>query len=128
MHTGGCHTDQNISRFQIFSRDHLFFVTYTYRKSGKIILIFRHQSRMLCRLSTDQCCIRLLTSLCHTFHDGCDLLRIILSACNIIQEEQWLTACTCNIVHAHGNRINTDRIMLVHHHCKLYLGSTTVCS
>ena len=44
-----------------------------------------------------------VTALCHTFYDRRDLLRIVLATGNIVKEKQRLAACTCNIVHAHGN-------------------------
>ena len=53
----------------------------------KIVLILRHQSGMLCGLTAYQCCVRLLTALCHTLYDGSDLLGDIASACDIIQEK-----------------------------------------
>ena len=126
--TGRSHTDQHISRIQFFSCEKILLVDHTYCKSGKIVLIFRHKSRMLCCLSTDQCCTRLYTALCHTAYDLSDLLRIVLAACDVIQEKQRFCACTCNVIYTHGNCIDSYRIMFVHNHGKFYLGSTSVCT
>ena len=83
----GCHTDQYISVFQVFAGDHLFSVADTNGKSCQIVFLFRHQTRMFCCLATDQGCIGLYASFCHTAYDLCDLLRIVLTAGNVIQEE-----------------------------------------
>ena len=128
MNTCGSHTDQDISWFQGLSCKKIFFVNDSYRKSGKVVLIFRHKARMLCCLTTDQSCLRLYTALCNAFYDLCDLFRIIFAAGNVVQEKQWLAACTCNIIYTHGYSIDSDGIMLVHNHGYLNLGSTSVCS
>ena len=69
---------------------------------------------MLRCLAADQRTVRLYAALSHTGNDRCDLLRIVLAACNIIQEKQRFTARTCNIVDTHRNSIDSDCIMLVH--------------
>ena len=128
VYTGTCDSDQGIARFDILSGDQIFSVNYAHCKSSQVVLILRHQPRMLCSFTTDQSSSGLFTALCHTTYDSCDLLRIILAAGNIVKEEQRFTACTCHIVHTHGNRINTDGIMFIQKKCKLYFGSTSVGS
>ena len=68
---------------------------------------------MFCRLTADQRTACLLATLRHTGHDRRNLLRIVLATGNIVKEKQRLAAGTCNIVHTHGNTVNTDRVMLV---------------
>ena len=83
---------------------------------------------MFCCLTTDQRCLGLYTAFCNTFYDLSDLLRIVFTAGNVVQEKQRFAACTCNIIHAHGHGINSDGIMLVHNHGYLNLGSASICS
>ena len=128
MDSGRCNTDEGIARFDGLSGDQIFFINNANCKSCQIVLVFRHQSRMLCSLTADQCSASLFASLCHTFYDLCDFLRIVLAAGNIVEEEQRLTACTCHIVDAHGNCVDTDGIMFVHEKCQLYFGSASVGS
>ena len=114
MNAGACHTDQNIARLQ----DQLAVImsfsstiptekpARSYSSSG----ISPGCSAVSPPIRRTAC---LLAALRHTGHDRRDLLRIVLAAGNIVQEKQRLAACTCNIVHAHGNTVNTDRVMLV---------------
>ena len=83
---------------------------------------------MLRGLASDQSSIGLTAALCHAFYNIRDLFRIILSAGNIIQEKQRLTACTGDVIDTHGHSINADGVMLVHDDGQLYLGSASVCS
>ena len=128
VYTCRCHTDQYISRIQFFSCKKIFFVDHTNCKTGKVIFLLRHQSRMFCCLTADQGRTGLYASLCHTAYDLSNFFRIVLTTCNIIQEKQRFCTCTCDIIHAHGNCINSYGIMLVHDHGKFYLGSTSVCT
>ena len=113
MNAGACHTDQNVTRRKISSRNNVLLVHDTNGKTSQIVLILRHQPRMFCRLTADQRTACLLAALRHTGHDRRNLLRIVLATGNIVKEKQRFAAGTCNIVHAHGNTVNTDRVMLV---------------
>ena len=62
-------------------------VYHTYSKSGEVILILWHKSRMLCCLSAYKSTSRLLTSLSHTAYDCSNFLRIILATSYIIKEK-----------------------------------------
>ena len=81
---------------------------------------------MLRRLAADQCTVGLHTALCHTTDDCCDLLRIVLATCNIVKEEQRLSAGTGNVIHTHRYGVNTDRIMLIQKKCQLHLRAAAI--
>ena len=83
---------------------------------------------MLCGLTADQCRIGLQTAFCNAFYDRSDLLRIVLSACDVVEEEQRFSAGTCDIVHTHGNGINADGVVFIKNHGELHLGSASVCT
>ena len=87
MYTGGSDSHQYITGLDVLAGDQILTLYHTYCKSGQIVLILRHQSGMLCGLTAYQCCVRLLTALCHALYDGSDLLGNIASACDIIQEK-----------------------------------------
>ena len=59
VNAGGCHTDQYITRFQVFAGNHVFFINHADSKTGQIIIFLRHQPRMLSCLAADQSCLRL---------------------------------------------------------------------
>ena len=87
MYTGRSDADKHITFLQILTCDQILLIYNTYCKTCKIVLILRHQSGMLCGLTAYQCCVRLLTALCHALYDGSDLLGNIASTCDIIQEK-----------------------------------------
>ena len=63
-------------------------VYHTYRKTCQVILVLRHQSGVLCRLAADQSRACLTAAFRYALYDIRDLLRFILAAGNIVQEEQ----------------------------------------
>ena len=126
VHTRGGNAHKHVSGSDLFARDQILLIHHTYRKSGKIVLLLRHQSRMLRRLAADQRCLRLHTSFCHTAHDRGDLLRKVPAAGNIIQEEQRLPAGTHHIVHTHGHTVDSHRVMLIHQKRQLDLRSHAI--
>ena len=65
-------------------------------------------------------------ALCHTADDGCDLLRIIFAAGNIVQEKQGFSACTGNIVDAHCHTVDSHGIMTIQQESQFQLRSHTV--
>ena len=87
MYTGGSDAHQYITGLDILTGDQVFTFYHAYGKSCQIILILGHQSGMFCGLTAYQCCVRLLTALCHALYDSSDLLGNIASACDIIQEK-----------------------------------------
>ena len=96
-------------------------------KTCKVVFVFRIESRHLSCLAADQSCKGLNASVCNAFYDVCYLFRLVLSACNVIQKEQRPCACADDIVHAHGDTVDPDRVMLVHEKCDLQLGPDAVC-
>ena len=81
---------------------------------------------MLGSFTANQCGAGLDTAFRHTANNGSDLLREVLAASDVVQEEQGLRAAADNVIDAHGNRIDADGIMLIHQHGKLYLGAAAV--
>ena len=128
MHAGGREADQYISVTEIRSGDHILLIHYTYGKSRKIIFVCGIKARHLSGLAADQRCLGLQTAVRDSLDDLRDLFRIVLSARNIIQEKQRLAARTGDIVHAHGNTVDSDGIMLVHQKCDFQLCPYAVSS
>ena len=126
VHAARCDADQHIACPEIRTCDQILLVDHTHCKSRKVILILRHQSRMLRSLAADQCSAALPAALRHPFHDRRDLDRLIFPTGNIIEEEQRLTARTCDIVDTHRHTVYADRIVLIHQKCQLDLGPDPV--
>ena len=87
MNACGGHADENVSGSQVLACDHFLFIAYTHSKTSQIVLVLCHETRMLRSLSADQSSFRLEAALGHALNDIRDLFRIVLAACNIIQEE-----------------------------------------
>ena len=84
MNACGSHSDQHITRLKILACDHILFIADANGETCKVILILCHKTRMLRGLAADQSSFRLETALRNTFYDIRDLLRNILSTCNIV--------------------------------------------
>lgn len=52
----------------------------------------------------------------------------VLTACDVVEEEQRFSAGACDIVHTHGNGINADGVVFIKNHGELHLGSASVCT
>ena len=126
VHAGGSDSDQDVSGSYFLPCDQVFFINNTYGETCKVIFILFHKSRMLRSLSADQSGSGLKAAFRYASYDLGDLFRIVLAAGNIIQEKQRFTARAGNIVHAHCHSVDSDRVMFVHYHGKLYLGSASV--
>ena len=67
--------------------NHLFLVAHTNRKTSQIVIFLRHQARVLCSLSANESSLRLKAAFRNALYDIRDLLRIVLAAGDVIQEE-----------------------------------------
>ena len=128
MNSGACHSDKHISRLQIFSGNQLLLINDAHGETGQIIFIFRIKAGHFRSLAANQGSPRLLTAICHTFYDSGNFLRIVLSACNVVQEKQRFPACAGNIIHTHSHTVDSHRIMLIKQKRKLQLRSHAVSS
>ena len=81
---------------------------------------------MLGGFSADESAAGLDAALGNPRHDLGDLLRVILSAGDVIQEEQRLGAAAHHVVDAHGHRVDTDGVVLVQEHGDFQLGANAV--
>ena len=105
---------------------YLFLVNDTDRKACKVVILNGHHTGMLRSFSAYKRRARLNTPLGNTADDSCDLLGNILSASDVIKEEERLRATANNVVYAHCNRIDTDSVVLVHKDSHLNFSTATV--
>ena len=128
MNTAGGNADQHVARLDVLSGDHFLLLHNAHREACKIIFLIRHNPGMLCRLTAKERAVCLHAALCNALYNGRNFLRNVLSACNIIQEKQGISACTRNVIDAHGNAVNSYGIMTIHQKCQLLLGSDSIGS
>ena len=92
----------------------------------KVILVHGIEARHLGGLAADEGSTGLDTALGHTAHDGGDLLGDVLTAGNVVQEEQGLCAHADDVVDAHSHGVDADGVVLVHEDGQLHLGAAAV--
>ena len=102
---------------------HLRLIHHTHRKSGQIILIHRIEARHLGGFPADERYPGLHASLGHAGDNVRNLLRDILAAGNIVQEEKGLGPHANNIVDTHSHTVDAHCVMFVHQKRQLQLGS-----
>ena len=81
---------------------------------------------MLGGLPADQGAAGLHTALAHALDNLLDPLRHVLSAGDVVQEEQGLRAAADDIVHTHCDAVDTDRVVFVHQEGDLQLRAHAV--
>ena len=128
MDTRRSKADQNVSVLQVLARNNVLLIDDADREAREIELIDRIKARHLRRLTADQSSLRLDAAVGNTLDDVRDPLRIVLPARDVVEEEQRLAARACDVVHAHRDAVDTDRIIFVHDKCKLQLRSDAVCA
>ena len=109
-------TDQHIAGLQVLAGDQILAVYHTYRKTCQVILVLRHQARVLCRLAADQS---------RALPDGSlpqRPLRYPRSSPDNSCRRQYSPGRTDGSPPAQATSfthiataVNTDRVMLIHH-------------
>ena len=83
---------------------------------------------MLGRFPADQGAARLYAALGHTGNQRGDLFRLVLPDGDIVQKEQRPGTAADDVVDAHGNAVDADRVVLSHQLSDALLGSDPVGS
>ena len=78
------------------------------------------------RLTTKQTALGIDATVGDPTHDRFQKWRVILSHRDIIEKEQWFSPRTQHVVHAHGDQIDTDRMVLACPLCHLKLRTYTI--
>ena len=118
------------------------YVTLTYRgfpeyfilidnadgKSGQIVILRLHGAGVLRGFTADQGAAGLNAAFRNAGDEGGDFLRLISADGNIIKEEQGLCSAADDIVDAHGDTVNADRVVDAHELCNPLLRSDPVCT
>ena len=119
-------TDQRVAGLDAGAVDHLFLIDHADREACHIVLVFRIEARHFSGLAADQRAACLTAALCDTGNHLCDLLRVVLADCNIVEEEQRLCTAAGDIVYAHGNAVDANGVVLVHQERQLELGADAI--
>ena len=119
-------SDHNVAGLHLIVVYDLVLVYDTCYISCEVVLVSRIESRHLSRLAADQRSARLHAALAHACNDLLDPLRHVLAACDVVEEEQRLCTCADDVIDAHRNAVDADRVVLVQQESQLELGADTV--
>ena len=126
MYARGRNADQRIARLDGRAVDHLLLVDHADREAGHVVLVYRIEARHLGGLAADQRAACLTAALCDARYHLRDLCGLVFADCDIVEEEQRLCTAAGDVVDAHGNAVDADRVMLVHQERQLELGAHAV--
>ena len=86
MYTAGRKSNDDVSLLHSVLVQNLILVDNTEGETGEVILVLRVKAGHFSGLSTREDSTRLYTALCHTRDDGCNALRVVLAAGNVVEE------------------------------------------
>ena len=95
-------------------------------EAGKVVLSWRIHAGHFCGFAADQCATGQFASRRNALHNlggGC---HVELSAGEVVKKEQWFGTLHQDVVHAHRDQIDTDRIVSVQLKRELELGADAV--
>ena len=113
MDTAGRDADERVARFDFLAVDDLLFIDDADREPRDVVFAVGVKPGHLRRFPADERAARLTAAFRHTRHDGCDCFGGKFARCEIIEEKEGFCALAHDVVHAHGDRIDADRIVLV---------------
>ena len=128
MYAGGCHANKHVARLHLGAVNDLILIYNAHRKTCEVIVVLRHHARVLCGLAADERAAGLHAALRNTLYDLCNLLRHVLAAGDVIEEKERFCAAAYDVVHAHGNAVNADGVMLIEQHGRHKLRAHAVCA
>ncbi len=123
---GGGDADEGVAGADVLSRDHVLPVHDADGEACKVILLLRHKAGVFCGLAAKKRRVRLHAAFRNALYDCSDLLREVPAAGDVVQEKQRVAACTCDIVHAHGDAVDADRVVAIQEKCQLDLRADAV--
>mmetsp|Transcript_41802 Transcript_41802/g.87748 ORF Transcript_41802/g.87748 Transcript_41802/m.87748 type:complete len:384 (-) Transcript_41802:1437-2588(-) len=126
VYSAAWQSKQNISRCHIF-RQYPVLVNSPHAEPSQVIIPGRVHGRHLGCLPANEPAARPSAPLGNAPHNGSSLLNIQLSGGKVIQEEQRLSASDNEVVDAHGDKIDSHRLMLFGHVCHAEFGPNAIC-
>ena len=126
MHAGGGEAENDVALGDIAGRQKLPAFGGTDGKAGEIVVAVGIHARHFGGLAADQRAACLAATGCDAADDRSTLVGIELAGGEVIEEEQRLRALDDQIVDAHGDEVDADRVVLVGIDGDLQLGADAV--
>ena len=108
---------QDIAILNARRPDHGRSIDDAHGKAREVILVRIHNAGMFGHLPANERTARHLAAICNTRNDLCYRFALKLPYCDVIKEEERFSTRSQDIVHAHGNQIDADRIVIVRKLC-----------
>ena len=112
MNAGRCQAEDDIARGHAAAVDHRVALHRAHGEPGKIVVARRVHARHLGRLAAHQRAAGLAAAFGNARDDGAAGIHVQLAGGEIIEEQQRLGALDDQIVDAHGDQIDADRVVL----------------
>ena len=126
MQTTRGHADDYITNLHLVRAEQLRSLNHTGCGTGNVVVIRPKQSRMLCRLATDECNIDGGTRLGNAPNNVCDALWHNLAAGDVVGHEQTLGTNHNDVIDNHADQVLADGVVLVDGLRDGYLGANPV--
>ncbi len=126
MKTAGRKPDQHISRRNGLGIKNSLPFDDADDKASQIIFTFGKITGMFSGLTPDQYTARLTTTRGDTLDNRFSDIDVKLAADEVVQKKKRLGTLSDDIIHAHGHKIDTDGIVLLHHARHFELGPDAV--
>lgn len=111
MQARGGHTDDHIAPADTLRPQHLVLLHDTDGCCRDVVLVLRHHTGVLRRLTAEEGTPCSDTALGNALHNLGDMLRHNLADSDVILQEQWLRTAHHQVIHAHGDKVNADRVV-----------------
>ena len=128
MNAGGRKSYYSVTGLHLAAVDYSLLAYDTHREAAHIVLVLGHKTRVLGSLAADKRTAGFNTAVRDALYDRCDLCRLVLSAGDIVEEEEGLCTAADNIVHAHSHSVDAYGVVSVKQECQLYLRADSVCA
>ena len=126
MYTARRQAEKNITRFNFFAGNHFAFIYNANAETSNVIFTFGIEACHFSSFAANQSATGFFTSICNTFNDVSNFLRINFIYSNVVKEEQRFCALYQNIVNAHSNCVLTNGVVFVSHESQFQFGTNAV--
>ena len=105
--------DHHVARLHLGIVDDLALIDDADGKARKVVIVLRHRAGMLGGLTADERAARLHAAFRDAADDLGDALGHVPAAGDIVEKEKRLCAAADDVVDAHGDAVDADRIVLI---------------
>ena len=126
MHAGGGEAEDDVAFGDVAGRKQLATLGSADRKACEIVITASIHAGHFGRFAADQRTACLAATGCDTADDRCTLIGIELAGSEVVEEEQRFGALDHEVVDAHSDEVDADRVMLVGVDGDLQLGADAV--